>query len=351
MKRAAWLILTILVTWAFNRTPLQAQPVAQGDLPAWCVAVWYPSAEAGGLDSLRANMDEIGVIHPFWYTPAADGTIIPGASDAEDADLLAEWRADGLTIIPSIFSGASQLVTDPDVRAFHIEQIVQLVERMDYDGIDIDYESFPLESREGFSIFIEELSHRLHGDGKLLTIAVHAKTSDAGEWESAEAQDWRRIAPAVDALTIMAYDYTNRNEPPGAIAPLPWVREVLAYAARVTDLGKVRLGLPFYAYRWQRERPPATTIDWMAAQRVIEAFAPEVQRDPTNREAFIRFKARGLPSQTIYFADSVALEYKLQGIMVEFPALGGVAIWGIGGEDPANWDVLRAARTPNCDHS
>ena len=29
-------------------------------------------------------------------------------------------------------------------------------------------------------------------------------------------------------------------------------------------------------------------------------------------------------------------------------ALGGIAIWGIGGEDPANWDVLRAAHTPNC---
>jgi spore germination protein YaaH len=65
-------------------------------------------------------------------------------------------------------------------------------------------------------------------------------------------------------------------------------------------------------------------------------------------EAFISFKARGLPSQTIYFADSIALEYKLQEIMAEFPALGGVAIWGIGGEDPANWDVLRAARQLNC---
>jgi spore germination protein YaaH len=97
-----------------------------------------------------------------------------------------------------------------------------------------------------------------------------------------------------------------------------------------------------------RDNPLATTTSWEETQRLIQSFGVEIQRDPVDMEARIEFKARGLPKRTIYFADSAGIEYKLQGVLDEFPQLGGVAIWGIGGEDPANWDVLRAARQANC---
>lgn len=335
MKRIfAFLLLLVILPFSLH---------AQAETPAWCASVWYPSSDVpGGLESIATNSDVLGVIHPFWYAQRPDGTL-QVAQDAENAALLETWRAAGLKIIPSIAGSVWEMIAEPDVREFHIEQIVDLVERMNYDGIDIDYESFPLFTRDDFSTFIEALSAQLHDNGRLLTIAVHAKTSDAGEWESAEAQDWTRIAPAVDVLTIMTYDYTNRNEPPGPISPVNWVRDVLAYAATVTDLSKVRMGLAIYAYSWLRERPPATTVSWSAAQRLIDTYDLEIERNPADMEAFIAFKARGLPHQTIYFADSAGIAYKLQTIFNEFPTLGGAAIWGIGGEDPALWSVLREA--------
>ena len=146
----------------------------------------------------------------------------------------------------------------------------------------------------------------------------------------------------------MTYDYTSSIQPPGPIAPPDWMRAVIGYAATVTDLDKVRLGLPFYGYSWMRDNPPASNISWEEVQRLIASFGVEVQRDPADMEAHIEFKAHGLPKRTIYFADSTGIEYKLRGVLDEFPQLGGVAIWGIGGEDPANWDVLRAARPANC---
>jgi spore germination protein len=314
---------------------------AQDNAPGWCVSVWYPSSDVtGGMESIAANSDVLGVIHPFWYSQRPDGTL-QVSEGAEDPALLDTWRAAGMKIIPSIAGSVWEMITEPDARAFHLDQIMQLVESMDYDGIDIDYEGLPLFTRDDFSTFIEELSTRLHAQGKLLTIAVHAKTDDAGAWEGAAAQDWSRIAPAVDTLTIMTYDYTNRNEPPGPISPLNWVRDVLDYATTVTDLSKVRMGLAVYGYSWLRERPPATTVSWAAAQRLIETYDLDVERDPADMEAFIDFKARGLPHQTIYFADSAGIAYKLDAIVNEFPTLGGAAIWGIGGEDPAIWDEIR----------
>jgi spore germination protein YaaH len=341
-----WLLLCVTPVGARHVVPLQPT-ITPDAAPSWCISVWYPSADTGGLDSIRAHAVQIDVINPFWYAPRPDGTIRPAEDEA--ADLLAEWRADGMKIVATIANnGDWSMIATSELRAFHVQQIVQLADEMNYDGIDIDYEGFSLASRDAFSEFIEALSAELHAHGKLLIVAVHAKTSDTGSWEAAAAQDWTRIAPAADALEIMTYDYTSRNKPPGPLGPPAWVHDVLAYAATVTDLGKVRMGLGFYAYRWLRDNPPATTTSWQDIQPLIQSFQPEILRDPSVMEARVEIKPRGLPKQTIYFADSIGIEYKVGQILSAFPTLGGVAIWGIGGEDPANWDVLRSARQTNC---
>jgi spore germination protein len=314
----------------------------------WCVSVWYPSSDyPTGYESIIQNTDVIDVVNPFWYTPQPDGTL-QAHSDAEDAEKLVAWREAGLKIIPSIFSNISMMIEEPEIRAFHVQQIVDLVERMDYDGIDIDYESFALSTRDAFSTFIEELGEALHANNRLLSIAVHAKTSDEGSWEGAAAQDWVRIAAAVDIFGVMTYDYTSRNDEPGPIAPPEWVLDVLAYTESIIDLSRVRMGVPFYGYSWLRGSPPATTISWESAQRSITSFDLPITRDPVDMEARVDLNVRGLPPQTIYLADSVGLEYRMSLIMEAYPQLGGIAIWGIGGEDPASWDVLRALEGRPC---
>ena len=288
------------------------------------------------------------MVNPTWYGFLPTG-VISIMQGGENPDQLAEWRADGMKIIPTIGDfGDAFLVTKPDLRTSIIGQIVKLADQMNYDGIDIDFENYPVTSRDAFSDFIEQLSAKLHADHRLLSVAVHPKTDDAGTWSGAAAQDWTRIAPAVDVFTIMTYDYTDRNQPPGPISPPNWVHDVLTYAATVTDLHKVRMGLPFYGYSWLGDNPPATTTTWQSANRLIQSFHLTIARAPSDMEAHIEVKARGLPKQAIYFADSAGIEYKLQHILKAFPELGGVAIWGIGGEDPSDWDVLRAARQPNC---
>jgi spore germination protein YaaH len=259
---------------------------------------------------------------------------------------LARWREAGLLILPTIMH-ASPFAIGDDVRGGHIDRIVALVEQWDYDGIDIDYESFPLSTRDDFSEFIETLSARLHANGRLFSVTVHAKTADQSPYEGASAQDWTRLAPAADFFKIMTYDYNSgSSREPGPIGPPEWSSDVLAYAATVMDLGKVRLGLHFYGYRWQRSDVMVTT--WESVQRAVESFKLAVERDPADMEARVNVEVRGLPRQTYYVADAVGLEYKLSLILDTYPQLGGVAIWGMGGEDPANWDLLRKLGRGSC---
>jgi spore germination protein YaaH len=322
--------------------------VAQEQKPSWCVSVWYPSSDdPSGFDSITNNRDVIDEINPFWYQPLPDGTL-QLTPEAENADQLKAWRIQKLLIMPSIFSNYAGMIETAAKRADHINNIVALVERMKYDGIDIDYEAFTRSTRDSFSTFIEDLAGALHAHNYKLSLAVHAKTDDAGLWEGAAAQDWTRIAPVVDIFRVMTYDYHSRDELPGPIGPPGWSLDVLAYTKTIIPLSKVRLGLHFYGYSWLRGKPPATTISWASTQRWIQSFKLPITRAPDDQEAQVELKAPGLPRQIIYVADAASLQFKLKQILTAYPELGGASIWGIGGEDPANWDVLRKLKPGIC---
>lgn len=346
-------ILSLFIMFIAIAGWLPAPVTAQDGTPessantSWCVSVWYPSsAHPGGYDTLMAHLDQIDEVNPFWYAANADGNLLVNAG-AEDADKLAAWGEAGLLVLPTIANASPLAIADAETRAFHVGQIIDLVERWDYAGIDLDYESFPLETRDPFSDFVETLARELHARGRVLSVTVHAKTDDQGAWESAAAQDWPRLAAAADIFRIMTYDYHNRaSREAGPIGPPEWSADVLQYAASVTDLGKVRLGLHFYGYRWQRSE--VAPVTWESVQHTIDSFDVAVERDPADMEAFISYKVTGLPRQTIYFADATGLAAKLELLLARFPTLGGVAIWGLGGEDPANWDTLDLYRRGLC---
>ncbi|MDX2075998.1 MAG: glycosyl hydrolase family 18 protein [bacterium] len=313
------------------------------EVPSWCVSLWYPSSEFSSSEDILANADIINEVNAFWYTPAPDGSLIV-LPEAENVDDLTAWREAGLTIIPSIFGSVGDVIAD-DLREVHIAAITETVVRMDYDGIDIDYEGFAASTRDDFSLFVEGLRDALHAEGRTLSVTVHAKV-DEGMWEGALAQDWHRIIPAADIFRIMTYDYTSRNEPPGPISPPAWVLEVLAYAKSVTeatgeDMSKIQMGLHFYGYSWQRGNPPATTTAYASIQNYLTSFNLEVFRNPDDMEAYVDFKITGLPRQVVYFADPIGLAYKLDLVVEQFPDIGGVSIWGIGGEHPDLWATLR----------
>lgn len=335
------MILAALSAWV----GLGLATLAHGQAPAdsWCVAVWYPSSEhPGGADSILANSDVIDIVHPFWYTPDAGGKLLDKSGDAATGQV-SRWQAAGLLVMPSIFAGHWGYLS-PELRPAHVAGILELVEANDYDGIDIDYEMFALETREVFSTFVEELAAGLHERGRLLAVTVHAKTVDRSPFPSAAAQDWVRLAAAADIFNLMTYDYTNRNEPPGPVASIPWTEDVVEYALSTTTADKVRVGLPFYGYSWRRGRPPATATTWEAAERMVTQFKLEPARDPEGQELAIELDVTGLPRQNLYVSDALTTAARLEAL----PTIGGVAIWGLGGEDPANWQVLRDERPAAC---
>ena len=318
----------------------EVEPDLQAGIrPAYQVSIWAPYAGFLEQQTLTKNAGVIDEVNFVWYT-LHDGGKIEGSVLSSQA--LAAARKAGLRVVPSIANSGFnrdvvlEAIGDPAARTRHVQELAALVEENGYDGIDIDYESLAAEDREVFSRFIEELANALHDNGRILSIAVHAKTDDAGTWGGPAAQDWPRLGAVVDEFKIMTYDYHYAGGEAGPIAPLAWVDKVLDYAATVVPPELTWVGVHFYGYDWLGN--VAEGLEWQQVVKRITQNNAEVMRNEPGEAWFTYDDSR----HTVYFTDAQALDERLAFLLARHPRLAGAAIWRLGGEDPDNWDVLRA---------
>jgi spore germination protein YaaH len=329
------------------------------------VAAWLPTSwdAARARASWEANRAHIQELSPVWYQLARSGDgSINAYGGARDAALIDEAHAHSTLVIPLVNNAyddtgfdaqpVSAVIHDPARRAAHVAVLVNETLTCDYDGIEIDYESLNGEAdREAFSVFIEELAAALHAQGKLLAIAVHPKTEEPGTWAGLQAQDWARLGAVVDRFRIMTYDYHWSGSDPGPIAPLWWMEDVLAFATSAVPPNKVYVGLHFYGHDWGDDT--SSSVTWESAQQLVAAYdaIPQWQAASGWRRAvaepwFSYVDAAGQRHE-VWYADGASVEARL-GLVSRY-GLGGIALWRLGGEDPACWraiaDALRAGGT------
>ena len=230
------------------------------------VAGWFGTGwnYARGFGSFSAHAGRLAEASPFWFAPRGDGSVTPydpeeGNPDSKsfypiEPEVARICRERRVLLVPTIGEdgriAVRAILHEPRLRTRHVNCLVKLAVERGYDGLDVDYESLTAGDRQAFTEFITGLALAMHKAGKLLSVTVIAQTEDT---ERKNPQDWRALGRAVDRLRIMAYDYRENSSDPGPVAPLPWFKEVLAYAVSVVPPRKIQMGVPTYGYDWERD--------------------------------------------------------------------------------------------------
>lgn len=304
------------------------------------VDVGNPRGLAGLIDAARQGA--INEVSPVMYQARADGglTVLTSAPA-----LVREARGRGARVIPTVrnlvgetWDGAlvHSLVTVPALRTAHVKALTQAASSMSWDGIDLDYENLNPADRSAFSRFAGELATAMHRAGKILTIAVPAATADSAVNDvTVRAFDYAALALVCDELRVMAYDAAWETSQAGAIAPLPWVRDVLAHLTSLVPGPRLVLGLAGYGYDWAAGRGEAVATRDVLQQ--ARATSSQVQRDAASGCPWFRYRAGGL-EHTVWFEDATSARAKLE--LAHRYRLAGVILWQLGEEDPALWGAL-----------
>ncbi len=345
--------LALLLLYLAQNQLLFPPPPPLNRVAAWMPSSWDSDRARASWEANRAHIQELS---PVWYQlhSNGDGSINP-YTGARDAALVEQAHAQGALVIPLInnyYDGVGVdavpvgvVIHDPARRTAHIVALVDEVLAYGYDGIDIDYESLNgADDRDPFSLFVEELAAALHAHGKLLAVTVHPKTYAPGSWSGPQAQDWKRLGAAADRFRVMTYAYNGCSTGPGPIAPLWWMEDVMRHATSAVPPNKVYVGVHLYGHDWGGGT--CTSVTWETAQQRFDAHATirQWQGDAgwrrTVAEPWFAYTDEAGQRHKVWYADGESVRARL-GLVQKY-GLGGIAVWRLGGEDPAAWEAIAA---------
>jgi spore germination protein len=318
--------------------PDRGQVTRIGYVPYW--------DQARAFDVVWRQPDLFDEVSPVWYSlePTGEVVLADATHTTVDRRAVGFLREHGIRVIPTVSNlrdGEWQpdlvraMLHDPEAMRAHVRELVALAVQEGYDGIDIDYEHLRGQDRTAFSAFLTELGAALRAEGRVLTVAVHPKSSDEGDSERNLAQDYRAIGAAADQVRVMTYDYSWESSPPGPVAPAEWVEDVIAWTVTQIPPEKVILGVVLLGYEWAHGR--GSTVDYQQARAAARAHDVDIRRSGDGSPWF-RYVDRSGTAHEVWFEDEVSVEAKLR--LVSRYGLGGVFFWRLGGEDPAVWRLV-----------
>lgn len=259
--------------------------VAQG--ASMEVGAWIPWwTEEAGAKSAFLHIDEIDIIYPFVFEVNTDGSLKNKVNFADRHwDKLIDRSSDrGVSVIPTIawFDGTAihEILSDEEKREDHINDIVRMVKKYRFDGVNVDYEQKLPETIDFYSDFLRELNEAL--GRRDLTCTIEARTPPDSLWREVPkkieyANDYNEINKHCDWVEIMAYDQQRadlklnderRGVPYMPVADVDWVKKVTKLALKDIDNDKIMLGVATYGRAWDVIVAPEWFKDYQAVAAV-----------------------------------------------------------------------------------
>ena len=356
----------------------QPRKILTGWIPYYSMKTALPAA--------LNNADLIKEVMPFWYTLKYDGkTKAAYVSDLYEtgnpsvpiSTPLGALRAAGFQIIPTITDGMDKLVlanllAGAGNRTKIAKTISDYVVTNNFDGIDLDFEGFAFvdgnttweKTAPLWVAFVKELSALLHANNKLLSVSSPYNFNPAENQKGYSVYSWPQIAPHIDRLRIMTYDYSVAKV--GPIGPIAWTEKTVAYATSIMPASKVYVGLAGYGRDWVTKVEGVCPAPFANAIKVGAKAATFVMRDAaslaanyqvtpvfdekfgeatfTYTKAYEGNTADGrsticTATRTVWYQN--AQSYKLRSELVAKYKLGGVTAWTLGMEEPLAMEAIR----------
>ncbi|MFM8155246.1 MAG: glycosyl hydrolase family 18 protein [Actinomycetes bacterium] len=386
---ASMLALAVVLSPMAEAAP---KKIVTGWIPYWMSTPGNPV----GVNTAVANADLFSEVSPFIYSalPAGSkGVRVALNPNFSNGAANAAWatnalHAAGILVIPSIADGSgkgvmAKTLADPAKRTAHVQDIVATVVNNGYDGIDLDYEVFAFSdgsaswatTQPNWTAFVTELGAALRGQGKKLIVTIPgpcSTTNKCGGKNGYWVYDMAGIAPAVDRIRIMAYDFHVNGA--GPIAPISWVTAIVQYSITVMDPAKLQIGVPTYGRSWTKKKAngtyqlsgncPTSSQDSKAYSALTSKAAvndsdiakvlatngvppTDVKWDDASQENYVEYDkvvswSGGTCSarRIMWFVGPQAVLVRTQ--LVGTYGISAAAYWTVGGDDPAQWPLIRA---------
>lgn len=224
----------------------------------------------------------------------------------------------------------AHIYLDPKL-PFRSRIIASIVERSKpYDGIQIDFESISAKDGTAYLNFLAAVKKALPKD-KLFSVAVMARWQGHKDKNPNDAFDYPFIGMIADRVVIMAYDEHYRSGSHGAIASLPWCKEIFTYAVKHIPSNKLVMGIPLYGRSWQTP----TLAKAYKNREVIDEIRKRNIRPANDRNVGGSYSFEETVKVNVHFETFQSLDAKME--LYGMRSIRGVAFWRASQEPEGFW--------------
>lgn len=343
------IFLVFSVLFLFILVTAKHEPKVIGWIPYW--------DQTNASQSFKQNVSKIDYISVFWYRIDENGKLGTYKGVAQDKSIIEFAHKNNVKVLALVanlsetgdgswdFKRVDRVISTKEARRKHINELIELVEKNDFDGIDIDYESLRSSQKENFTEFIEELAGQLHVRNKLLGVAIHPKTSEDNPLENngSGAQDLRRIGRYADQLYFMTYLEHGAFSEPGPIGSLSWMEQVIAYGLTQVPRQKAYLGIGLMGAEWSKEDGGAfiasdSEMAFLDVLSIAQKYNLTPIWDDKSKTPYLQFPTNG-QNNIVWFENAESI--KLRVNLARKLRVGGIAFWRLGEEDERIWEFFK----------
>ena len=293
------------------------------------------SAANSGMDKVVANTSGLNVISPTWFKLSDNKGNYTSIASKDYVDAA---HKKGLKVWPLIDNFSTEISTlkilsSSENRKNLIANLMSDVEKYDFDGINIDFESLTQDNAPHFIQFMRELSVSCRNSGVVLSVDVPIPASYNMYYERDE------LAEVVDYVINMGYDEHYSGSDEGSSASINFVKNSITDSLVEVPKEKLINAVPVYTRVWTKEnsKVSSSALGMSAAANWVKENNIELTWDDKVGQ-YTGQTTIGSARKYIWLEDERSMKLKMDAIKEE--DLAGVAVWKLGLEPKEIWNVI-----------
>lgn len=294
---------------------------------------WSPQS----FSSLEQNISHLNMVLPEWLFINPQADTVYTEIDEKAHDIMSRAGVKVLPLLTNNYDGifrgdaVHRIINNPKKRERLINDILHILLKNNFAGINIDFEELQEAHNETLVNFQRELYEKLHAHGLLVSQDVAPFNEDYNFTELSRCNDY---------LFLMAYDQYSDGTAPGPICHQKWIEAAVDDAAKKIPSNKLVLCLAGFGYDWTMSKVgkplSAKSVSYQQALTLARTYEGEIDFNNDSYNLNFTYNDDEDKDHQVYFTDA-ATTFNALRFASEY-GLSGVSLWFLGHEDSRMWD-------------
>ncbi|MGU9537662.1 LysM peptidoglycan-binding domain-containing protein [Clostridium tepidum] len=261
----------------------------------------------------RNNVRILAVVHNLLYRPG-------GTTKAKDL--------------------VKELVSTRENRQIFINNLINLIEKYNFDGVNIDIEDVYIEDRDRLSSLYLEIGRELRKRGYYLSASVPARVSDEPFNPFSDPFDYKIIGSAVDEFIVMLYnEHGWPGSGPGPVVSIGWMNRVLNYTITRVLRNKVVAAVSVFGFDFNLTTGTNIYVTYEGAIEIANRYGKDIIFDQETQTPMFSYVDENGNNHEVWFENTESIYAKAE--LAFNKGIKGIALWRLGMEDKKIWDFVK----------